>query len=102
MDKGVKDEVAKQLIKTYGETPQGKLPDFGPAFAAVRAKEHPDAATVRTLAVVEKKVDAVVERVATRSFHRALRYCALFAVAVLPLLGLASLLALRSRRPARP
>jgi MFS family permease len=97
MSKTVKDEVAKQMLKAYTETPQGKLPDFGSAFAAVRVKTHPDPATVRTLAVVNEQVDAVVERVATRSFHRALRYCALFAVAVLPLLGIA---AARSRAAA--
>jgi MFS family permease len=102
MSTPVKDEVTKQMLKTYGQTPQGKLPDFAPAFAAVRANQHPDAATVRTLAVVHEKVDAVVERVATQSFHRSLRYCALFAVAVLPLLALARWLALRSPSPGPP
>jgi MFS family permease len=99
MSKEVKDEVAKQMIKTYSETPQGKLPDFGPTFATVRAEVHPDAATTRTLAVVHTKVDAVVERVATQSFHRALRYCALFAVAVLPLLALAGMSLFRGSSP---
>jgi hypothetical protein len=99
MSKEAKDAVVREMIKAYAATPQGKLPDFGPAFAAVRTETHADAATTRTLAVVHTEVDAVVERVATQSFHRSLRYCALFAVAVLPLLALARWLALRPPRP---
>jgi MFS family permease len=88
MSTPVKDQVTKEMLNSYGQTPPAHLPDFGPAFAAVRAKLHPDAPTVRTLAVVHDRVDAVVERAATRSFRRSLRYCALFALAVLPVVAL--------------
>jgi MFS family permease len=101
MSTQVKNEVAKEMVTAYGQTPKGQLPDFAPAFASVQSTLHTDAATNRTLAVVHKKVDAVVERVATESFHRALRYCALFAVAVLPLLLLARTPLFRGSPPSR-
>ena len=89
MSKTVKDDLVKKMFKTYSHTPQARIPDFGPAFAAVRAKSHADPATARTLTGVQQRVDSAVERAATQSFHRSLRYCALFALAVLLVLGLA-------------
>src|ERR687889_1292929 len=89
MRKTVREDVVKEMFKTYSHTPQGRIPDFGPAFAAVRAKSHADPATARTLTGVQQRVDSAVERAATQSFHRSLRYCALFALAVLLVLGLA-------------
>jgi hypothetical protein len=89
MSTPVKEDVTKQMLVAYSKTPPAHLPDFGPAFDAVRADLHPPPATVRTLAVVHRQVDDAVERAATLSFRRSLRYCALFALAVLPVLALA-------------
>jgi len=102
MSNTVKDDVANEMLKTYAHTPQARIPDFGPAFAAVRAKSHADPATARTLTRVHQRVDSAVERAATQSFHRALRYCALFAIVVLLVLGLARTPLVRRRAPDTP
>jgi MFS family permease len=99
MSNTVKDDVTNEMFKAYAHTPQAQSPDFGPAFAAVRAKSHPDPATARTLTRVQQRVDSAVERAATQSFHRSLRYCALFALVVLLVLGLARTPLVRRRAP---
>jgi predicted MFS family arabinose efflux permease len=93
----VKSELGAELVKAYGATPQGSLPDLGPAFARVRK----DAAgsTVRELGALQSELQSTIETTVTHSFRRSLLFSALFALLVLPVLGVR--LAYARRHPPR-
>ena len=79
-------ELGNELLKTYRETPQGRLPDLGPPFARVRAHAKP--ASAGALTTLQNQLQSTIERAVTRSFRRALLYSAVLALLVLPVLGL--------------
>jgi predicted MFS family arabinose efflux permease len=86
--------LAGGLLKVYKETPQGQLPDLGPAFDPLRTRSDPK--TAAQLTAVQSEIESVVEHEVTHSFRRAFLYSAGFALLVVPLLGAGALL--RRRR----
>jgi MFS family permease len=82
----LKSELGSGLVKAYGDTPQGRLPDLGRPFARVSAHANPSTRAV--LAALRARLDSTVERAVTHSFRRALLFSALFALLVLPVLAL--------------
>jgi hypothetical protein len=90
----LRTQVGARMLAIYKDSPESKRPDFDPAFAAVRGTASP--ADRVKLDALHAEVDRVVERAATHAFHRPLRISALFAILVLPVLGLQALL--RRRR----
>jgi MFS family permease len=91
-----KAELASELLKTYHNTPQGRLPDLGPPFARVRM--HAAGSSAAALTALQQQLQSTLERAATRSFRRALLYSALFAQLSIPVLVLGFVSA-RRRRP---
>ncbi len=74
-------------------------PDLSPVFREAIATAAP--ADRPQLVLLEHKLDAIIQRAVTAAFRRPFEYAALFALAVIPLLG-AGLLAGRARaRPLR-
>jgi hypothetical protein len=89
------------LEAAYRHAPQGQLPNFGPAFA--RASVHATRRERAALVGLRRQLGAIVEHAVTSAFKLPLRYGAIFAIAVLPLLGLQLLSDRRSRsRVLRP
>jgi MFS family permease len=83
---GVKFSLAPGLIAAYKAAPQSQLPDFGPAFTQASASATlPERAALRDL---HSQLDSIVQRAATSAFKLPLRYAAIFAIVVLPLLSL--------------
>jgi MFS family permease len=96
----VKTRLGDELLKAYTHTPRGQLPNLDPAFDRVRATTS--GSTVGQLNTLEKRIDSTIERAVTRSFRRTLLYCALFALAAIPVLAIVSKTrAPRRRRAAR-
>jgi MFS family permease len=78
------------LLAANAHAPQAQLPDIGPAFAHVADPANP--AERGQLVLLRVTVGSLIQRAATRSFRSPLLYCALFALLVVPLLGLRGLL----------
>jgi MFS family permease len=96
----VKAQLGDELLKAYGQTPRGRLPNLDPAFERVRATTSSSSAG--QLNALEKRIDSTIERAVTRSFRRTLLYSALFALAAIPVLAIMSKTrAPRRRRAAR-
>lgn len=86
MPVGLKFSLVPGLLADYKKAPQSELPDFGPTFA--HASEHASASERVALSDLQKQLDSIVQRAATSAFKLPLRYGAIFAILVLPLLGL--------------
>ncbi len=80
-----KDDLADELLKAYAGTPQGRLPDLDTAFANVARADPSQAGELET---IQEEVESIIERAATSSFQRPLRYSALFALLVVPVLAI--------------
>ena len=74
-----------ELLKAYAGTPQGRLPDLDTAFANVARADPSQAGELET---IQEEVESIIERAATSSFQRPLRYSALFALLVVPVLAI--------------
>jgi hypothetical protein len=74
------------LEADYHAAPQSQLPDFSPTFTRASAGASPSERYA--LSALHLRLDAIVSRAAAEAFRLPLRYGALFALAVLPLLGL--------------
>jgi MFS family permease len=83
---GQKLALAPGLIGAYKNTPQSELPNLHPAFAKVEATATP--AQRVQLAALERRLNVIIQHAATGAFKKPLRYGALFALVVLPLLAL--------------
>lgn len=92
---GLKISLAGGLTADYTNAPQSQLPNFGPTFVNASANATPSQRAA--LADLHAELDSIVQRAATSAFKLPLRYGAIFAIAVLPLLGLA--LIRRKRAP---
>ncbi len=86
MPAALKVRLAPGLLAAYKKAPQSELPDFGPTFAQVSA--HATASERGQLNALRSQLDSIVQRAATSAFKVPLRYGAIFAIAVLPLLAL--------------
>jgi predicted MFS family arabinose efflux permease len=81
----LKLSLASGLYADYKNAPQSELPDFAPTFAQVSAHASPpERAALRDL---HRRLDSIVQHAATGAFKLPLRYGAIFALLVLPLLG---------------
>jgi MFS family permease len=82
----LKLSLAPGLVADYRDAPPSALPDFGPAFARAAASATPtERAALRAL---HARLDSIVQTAATSAFRLPLRYGAIFALLVLPLLRL--------------
>jgi len=91
----LKSELGDELVKVYAATPQGSLPDLDPAFAPVRhGASGPE---VQQLGALESQLQSTIETTVTHSFRRSFLLSALFALLVLPVLGLRLARARRDR-----
>jgi MFS family permease len=80
-----KVSLAPGLVAAYKNAPPSALPDFGPAFAHASAHATPsERAALRDL---HNQLDSIVQHAATSAFKLPLRYGAIFAIVVLPLLS---------------
>ena len=70
-------------VKTSG---QSDVPRIDPIFATASRTATPQQRV--TLEALRRKVDAIIQRSVTPAFHRPYQVAALFALLVLPLLGL--------------
>ena len=86
MPAGLRFSLVPGLLADYKRAPQSELPDFRPTFA--HASTHATPSERVALSDLEKQLDSIVQRAATSAFKLPLRYGAIFAIAVLPLLGL--------------
>lgn len=86
MPLNVKFSLAPGLIADYKRSPQSELPDFGPTFAHAAARASPSERAA--LSGLHKQLDSIVQSAATSAFRLPLRYGAIFAIVVIPLLGL--------------
>jgi predicted MFS family arabinose efflux permease len=91
----LKISLAAGLLADYKNAPQSELPNFSPTF--VKASAHATPSERAALGGLHNQLDSIVQRAATSAFKLPLRYGAIFAFAVLPLLGLALI-----RRKANP
>ena len=91
----LKISLAPSLEADSKHAPQSELPNFSPTFA--KASAHASPAERAALVSLHRELDSIVQRAATSAFQLPLRYGAIFAIAVLPLLGLALI-----RRRANP
>jgi MFS family permease len=82
----LKVSLAPGLLADYKNAPQSQLPDFGPTFA--RATAHASPSERVALGDLHKQLDSIVQSAATGAFRLPLRYGAIFAILVLPLLSL--------------
>ena len=73
------------LLAAVKSSPQSRPPDIAPVFARVSAAAPPSERAA--LGTLQKQLDSIIQRAATHAFKRPLLYAALFALAVLPLLG---------------
>lgn len=90
---GVKAGLVPGLLADYKRAPQSELPKFHPTFEHARALAGPRDRVA--LSDLERQLDSIVQRAATSAFKLPLRYGALFAIAVLPLLLLGAALSRR-------
>jgi MFS family permease len=91
----VKEQLGQKLTAAVNRAPQSRPPDFTPAFRQVSAGAPPQERAA--LVQLKRQLDAIVQRAVTSAFKRPFQIAALFAVCVLPLLGLG--IALTRRRP---
>ena len=82
----VEASLVPALLTAYRSTPEGELPNFAPPFA--RARIHSNSKQRVVLKRLQRRLDSIVQHAVTRAFRRPLRYGVIFALAVLPLLGL--------------
>ena len=82
----LKVSLAPGLVADYKNAPQSQLPNFAPTFA--QASAHATASDRAALHDLHNRLDSIVQRAATSAFKVPLRYGAIFAIIVLPLLGL--------------
>jgi predicted MFS family arabinose efflux permease len=94
----LKFSLAPGLIADYKKAPQTQLPNFSPTFAEASAHATPSERVA--LSNLHNQLDSIVPRAATSAFKLPLRYGAIFALVVLPLLGLGLILSANRRRPA--
>lgn len=81
----LKGELARGLAQASDSAPQSGLPDIAPPFAEARAQADPS--TAAALPQLRARISSEIERAATRSFQRPLLYSAVFALLVVPVLG---------------
>jgi MFS family permease len=81
----LKSSLAPGLLADYRRTPEGELPDFGPTFA--RVSIHATRQQRAALSDLHRHLDSIVQRATTDAFRVPLRYGAIFALLVLPLLS---------------
>jgi hypothetical protein len=91
----VKEELGQKLTAAVNRAPQSRPPDFTPVFRQVSAGAPPQERTA--LAQLKRQLDAIVQRAVTSAFKRPFQIAALFAICVLPLLGLGIALTRRRR-----
>jgi MFS family permease len=97
---GTKISLAGGLVADYKNAPQSQLPDFAPTFAQASANASPSERPA--LGALHNQLDAIVQRAAASAFKLPLRYGAIFALLVLPLLGFRLIrIRTRSTRPRR-
>ena len=82
---GTKLALAPGLMADYEQASQTEIPDFGPTFAHASARATPSERTA--LNALHEQLDSIVQRAVTNAFKLPLRYGAIFAILVLPLLG---------------
>ncbi len=92
---GLKLSLVPGLLSDYKRAPQSQIPRFGDTFAKAKSRATPSEQVA--LNNLHHQLDAIVQRAATAAFRRPLRYGALFAILVLPLLGLRLLFLTRAR-----
>lgn len=90
-------QLGAALSSTVQNAPQSSPPNIGPAFAQVAA--NASAADRARLAVLERRVESIIQDTVTNAFQRALEYAAILALGVLPLLAFSSWYARRERSP---
>jgi MFS family permease len=83
---GLKLSLAPGLVADTNNAPQSALPDFGSTFA--QAAAHATATDRAALGDLHARLDSIVQSAATSAFKLPLRYGAVFALLVLPLLRL--------------
>jgi predicted MFS family arabinose efflux permease len=81
----LKFTLAPGLVADYKNAPQSELPDFGPTFA--KASAHATPSQRAALRDLHNRLDSIIQRAATSAFKLPLRYGAILAIVVLPLLG---------------
>ncbi len=91
----LKSLLAPGLLADYKRTPQGELPDLGPTFARVSA--HATRRQRAALSNLHRQLDSIVQRATTHAFKLPLRYGAIFAILVLPLLSVRPISGRRTR-----
>ena len=74
------------LQQAAAHAPESQLPDVTPAFAQVAAGA--DARTLRALAVLQLRVQQIIQRTVTRSFRTPLLLCAALSLLAVPALSL--------------
>jgi hypothetical protein len=90
-------ELGVGLLRAYHSAGQADVPRVDPVFKAAERGASP--ADRAELARLRRQVDGIVQRAVTPAFRRPFAYAAIFAAAVVPLLGLR--LAFVRRRSAR-
>ena len=91
----LKLQLAPGLEAAANNAPQSRPPDISPVFRQISV--HATASEKLQLAVLETRLEAIIQRAVTHAFKRPLLYGAIFALLVLPLLG-ARLARLRANR----
>jgi hypothetical protein len=79
-------ELGSALSSTVATAPQSSPPDVGPAFAQVARNAGP--ADRARLAVLQRRVESIIQDTVTQTFKRPLEYAAILALLVLPLLAI--------------
>jgi MFS family permease len=82
----LKFSLAPGLVADYKNAPESEIPDFAPTFA--KATDHATPSERAALQELHNQLDSIVQRAATGAFKLPLRYGAIFAFLVLPLIGL--------------
>ena len=82
---GLKFSLVPGLLADYKKAPQSELPNFGRTFA--QASAHATPSERAALSDLHRQLDSIVQRAATSAFKLPLRYGAIFAILVLPLLS---------------
>jgi MFS family permease len=90
----LKLSLAPGLAAANKNAPQSELPNFGPTFA--QASAHATPAERAALRNLQNQLDSIVQHAATSAFKLPLRYGAIFAILVLPLLSLRLIYAKRT------
>jgi MFS family permease len=99
MPLSLKFSLAPGLVADYKRAPQTALPDFAPTFAQAAAQATPSERVA--LRALHERLDSIVQTAATSAIKLPLRYGAIFAIAVIPLLSL-RLIRVANRRRAGP